>query len=423
MQGVAQNTVWSGHCQDYVVFLTTFAARKRLIFMDLARLRTFLLDRGMVTFYAVFIAGYFLLPMAAGHRKVYYILVAPAVVLLWRELLAFYRDNLLAGLILLYATWMMASLAWTVDFTPAGAAEALGLCFSLVTFCLVSGFLWVRHPVRMDRLAHRATWLAAAAAAVSIVAWYWSQPFPSSRLEPLGVMHHQNKAACAYGIFLVLCMHYLFTERGRDNKLVYGALALVLLALVLFTQSRTALAGVFVGLLVLLGYRAVAVVVVAFPASWALLASNTAAWHHRVETFSFRPGIWEQVLADMQGYWWFGHGYLVDPRVHAYGRVFSHAHNAYLASLRDGGLVGLALLLAILAVATLWAWRLFRDRRERIYLALLLYGMACIAMDYDRLLIEPKEIWLFFWLPVALTMAEYRYPQEHGTSRYPERRR
>ena len=41
----------------------------------------------MVTFYAVFIAGYFLLPMAAGHRKLYYILVAPAVVLLWRELL------------------------------------------------------------------------------------------------------------------------------------------------------------------------------------------------------------------------------------------------------------------------------------------------------------------------------------------------
>lgn len=387
--------------------------------MDLNSFQRFLLDRGMVYFYTVFIAGYFLLPMAAGHRRLYYILVLPAVLLLWRELLAFYRGNLLACLLLLYAGYMMASLAWTADFDAVAALEAVGYTLSVLTFCFISGYLWIEHADRIDGLAHRATWLAAAAAVVSIIVWYMSNPFPFSRLEPLGVMHHQNKAASAYGIFLVLCMHYLFTERGRENRIVYCLIAAILLGLIAFTQSRTAMAGVTVGLLVLLGYRALGVAVVGMAAVWALMAANPGFWAHRVGEYSFRPGIWEEVLANMQGNWLFGYGYLVDPRVPAYDVLFDHAHNSYLATLRDGGLVSLMLLAALLGVAVHWAWGLYRQRGERIYLALLLYGMTSIAMDYDRLLVHPKEIWLFFWLPVALIMAAHPVRHARVTVRYP----
>ena len=373
----------------------------------------------MVYFYAVFIAGYFLLPMASGHRKLYYILVLPAVLAMWRELAQFYRNNTLALLLLLYCGYMMSSLLWTADFELLPALQAMGYAVCVLSFCYISGYLWVRQDRWMDLLAHRATWLAAAAAVVSIVAWYLQNPFPASRLEPLGVMHHQNKAASAYGIFLVLCMHYVFTQRGRENRLAYSLLSLVLLSLVVFTQSRTAMAGVCVGLVVLLGYRALGVAAVGVATMWALMAANPNIWLHRVGDFSFRPGIWQKVLTDMQDYWWFGHGYLINPKVPAYGKLFDHAHNSYLATLRDGGLVGLALLLAILAVAAYWAWQLYRTRGERIYLALLLYAMTSIAMDYDRLLVQPKELWLFFWLPVALIMAVYPVSQEPATVRYP----
>jgi O-antigen ligase len=149
------------------------------------------------------------------------------------------------------------------------------------------------------------------------------------------------------------------------------------------------------------------------------MAANPAIWMKRVGDFSFRPGIWQQVLADMQGYWWFGHGYLTDPRVPAYGKLFDHAHNSYLATLRDGGLVGVALLAAILGIALHWAWQLYRQRGERIYLALLLYGMTSVAMDYDRLLLPPRELWLFFWLPVAFIMAAHPVRHEPETVRYP----
>jgi O-antigen ligase len=386
--------------------------------MEIAKFRSFLLDRGMVYFYAVFIAGYFLLPMAAGHRNLYYILVFPAVLLLWRELVDYYRDNLLAKLVLVYIFYMLSTLAWTSDYDTGEALATIGYALALLSFCWISGYLWTEQARRMDMLAHRSIWLAAAAALVSIIVWYSNNPFPSSRVITLGVMHHENKASCAYGLFLLLCVYYLYTEPGRARKLVYGGLGLVLLALVLFTQSRTALAAVSIGLLVMFGYRMLGILVLASAASWALLASNSKYWWHRVGEFSFRPGIWKQVIADMEGHWWFGHGYLLPPQVSAYDKVFDHAHNSYLATLRDGGVVGLALLLTMLAVAVTWAWRLNKLRGERIYLALILYAMTCIAMDYDRLLVHPKELWLFFWLPVALTMAAYSRRDDPMQLRY-----
>ena len=126
---------------------------------------------------------------------------------------------------------MMSSLLWTADFELLPALQAAGYALCVLSFCFISGYLWVRQASLMDLLAHRATWLAAAAAVVSIAAWYLQNPFPESRLEPLGVMHHQNKAASAYGIFLVLCMHYVFTQRGRENRWVYASLSLAILCL------------------------------------------------------------------------------------------------------------------------------------------------------------------------------------------------
>ena len=212
------------------------------------------------------------------------------------------------------------------------------------------------------------------------------------------------------------------TAQDRTRRSLYLALAGVLGALVLLTQSRTALAGVCAGLLTLLGWRALLAILAGGAASWALLAMNPGDWWHRVESFSFRPGIWRQVLSDMDGHWLLGHGYLLDPHVRAYDQVFNHAHNSYLASLRDGGVIGLGLLLGILCTALWWALAIMRTRGERIYLALLLYGMACIFMDFDRLLVHPKEMWLFFWTPIALVMATHARRSTPGPQRFPAAR-
>jgi O-antigen ligase len=340
------------------------------------------------------------------------------VLVLWRELRNFYRGNTLFLCIAGYASYMLATLAWTEGFSSALALDAVVMALACLSFCALSGFLWIQYPHRMDNLTHRSVWVAAAMACASLLVWYMGNPFPQSRLEPLGVMHHPNKAACAYGIFFLFGIHFFFSERGRRNRALYFGLATTLMVLIVFTQSRTALLAASLGLLVLVGMRALGVVGIGMAASWALLAGNPQEWWHRVGEFSFRPGIWSQLLSDVQDHWVFGRGLLSDTEVFAYEKVFDHAHNSYLSTVRDGGLSGLLLLLVVLAVALVWAARLARERGERIYLAMILYAMTCIAMDYDRLLIGPREIWLFFWLPLALTMATYPHRHDPGLLRY-----
>ena len=375
--------------------------------MEITKIKRYFLDRGMLQLYTLYVAGYFLMPMASGHRRLYYILVFPAVLLLWKELGKFYRANTLFHLVLAYSAYMMASLAWTENFSTTGASWALWNTVNALSFCFVTGFLWARQPSTVNTLAHWAIVLAGAAAGVSVLVWYIDNPFPGSRVIPLGVMHHENKASAAYGIFLVLAVHYLTAGHRRENKLQYILPGLAIFALVAFTQSRTAMAGVCVALVVLMGWRGLIVLLVGLSANWLLVAAEPSLWTDRVLTFSFRPGIWQTVIDNMHGYWVFGHGYLVNEQVQAYGKIFDHAHNSYLASLRDGGLIGLVLLLAILGVALRWSVELYRQQGNRLYLALLLYSMVCISMDFDRLLTQPKELWLYFWLPIGLIMATY----------------
>jgi hypothetical protein len=123
----------------------------------------------------------------------------------------------------------MATLLWTADFEAVAALQTLGYAICVLGFCYVSGCLWVRRADQMDRLAHRATWLAAGGAGINrrLVP---RPPLSVSRLEPLGVMHHQNTSS-AYGVFLVLYALHLH-RAGRDSRAVYSALALALLSLV-----------------------------------------------------------------------------------------------------------------------------------------------------------------------------------------------
>ncbi len=131
--------------------------------------------------------------------------------------------------------------------------------------------------------------------------------------------------------------------------------------------------------------------------------------------WSFRPGIWQEVLREVRERPWFGHGMLEEPVVRAYGQIFSHAHNGYLATLRDGGVVGLAILLALLALGMRRAWWQRQREGDSLTLALLVYAAVSIAMDYDRILVQPTELWLFFWLPLGLALAAASGPVDRGS--------
>ena len=126
--------------------------------------------------------------------------------------------------------------------------------------------------------------------------------------------------------------------------------------------------------------------------------------------WSFRPQIWGIYIERAMQSPIFGEGILTDRRTYVYAPPFDglvpDAHSAYIGTLRDGGLVGLGLLLSVF-VAALWQGaRGTLKFGAYLSLALGLQVMAFIATDTDRLITRTGGQWIFLWLPLALIMTD-----------------
>jgi O-antigen ligase len=245
-----------------------------------------------------------------------------------------------------------------------------------------------------------------------MLVWYSQHPFPESRLPGIGRMQFEIRSACAYGLFAILAANYAFRAHGLWTHTGYILLVIIITFFVIFTQSRTALLSVGLGLAILrlkehprqaaislsLLVGLCGLLLFFYPALWEGLQSRGE---------SYRPAIWSVVIDNWRQAPVWGHGYLANTTIQlSTGETFNEAHSSYLATLRDGGIIGLSLLLTMLGYACWQALRLAKQSGNSVLPALLIYGMSCVVPNDDRLLARPREQWLFLWLPLAMILAE-----------------
>ncbi|MGI9295362.1 MAG: O-antigen ligase family protein, partial [Pseudomonadales bacterium] len=321
-----------------------------------------------------------------------------------------HAGNALFLLVVAYSAYMVASVVWSDTLTLPAAAQVAWYSILVISFIAATGLLASDYPDRYDLMLRRLVWLAGSAGILSMLVFYFEHSFPTTRLEPpISRMDNAVLASCAYGVFCLLALYYSVNSTTGKDKLLYLFFFVALLATILLTQSRTVLVALGIGFIILLGLRGMVIVGFLAVSVTVILIVNPDLWQQQLDRgLSFRPGIWQTVLERASEHWYFGRGYLTDTTIQVKGEgiVHAHAHSSYLATLRDGGVLGLALLFGMLSVAVYWAATLAR-RGERLYLGLLVYAMVCVISDMDRLLTRPKEHWLFFWLPMALVMAAY----------------
>ena len=86
------------------------------------------------------------------------------------------------------------------------------------------------------------------------------------------------------------------------------------------------------------------------------------------------------------------------------GQEFQHSHSVPAHTFRQGGLVGLFLLCAVLFVGIQRASKT-PDTRHAVAGAGLLYAVSVTAFDGGTLIVRLGHLWVVVWLPVALAWA------------------
>jgi len=363
--------------------------------------------------YGLFMCGYFFLDDYSSHYRLFArfvffmgIFVFPA------GLMGIWKHPVFVALAA-YMAYLLFSGLWSEPFDLFRLGQKFTISVYLLNFIAITHYLktWnndLYHTVLKGSIA-----VAAGAAAYSIVVFYLANPFPDTRLEGMGSLTNINEFSVVYGCFALLALGFALGSDRRAASTACLAAVAIFITFTVLGQSRTTLMAllaaiaamlsltlerqrtVFVGLLVL--------------AVLALVASLPGSLEQAVERgIGLRPQMWAAVWEQAREAPLFGHGLVSPMSLQAGGHQFANAHSAYLQVFWEGGIVGLALFMALLYVSLRSAYSLGRNGGGYTVFCLLLFAILTMTTDLATLIERPRDQWMLFWFPLALLLSQTR---------------
>ena len=334
----------------------------------------------------------------------------------WRGL---FLDWGVLGVVVLLVYIPLTSL-WSTPWDGRGAFSQSTR--ALLVFAFVVSFA---ECMQVDWFRRRATLAIAVVAALAAVAALWvflAEPPLDERLNGLGQIDTHVKAGMVYAMAALCGVAWLHGAWGSARPLVAWAVVAAIVVLVTavgLTGSRTAMAcGAFALVCLLLSHR------VAQPGGFLGVAAGLAVGFAIVllalyfavpggENFvlprgnSFRPGIWTQFIGRIAADGpWFGLGVLTDDTTTALvPEVAMHPHSLYVAVMHQGGAVGLALMLVVIATTLRTLLQHYPRADAKLGLAVWALALPAYLLDGHELVDKIGWTWLLFWLPVAIGIA------------------
>ncbi len=364
--------------------------------------------------YSIFMVGFFFIPNAVDQYKFYIAAVFLPSLFLLPKTEYLLRNNPLWIAILLYLGYMLFSSFWSNEFSITTLWYDLKLALYILAFLMITVTLDLSHDNRLDAMLRFTCICSAIAAIISIPLWYKTNLFPDSRLIGIGTLENPNPSSFVYGFFSVLSGYYALQSKNTLHRAVFLFCTSILLMFVLLTQSRTGILATLVSQLLLIvfyprnkqvTFGIAAIVGVAF--IFYMLASPWMLSRLTDISFPQRIHIWKHVLDLIVVTPVFGNGYQTEFLAHIPNSttVLNSTHNTFLATARDGGLVGLGLQLLVIISAFRAGLKTLISNNNPIYLVLLIFGLLCMLTATDQILTRPRELWIIFWLPLALLLA------------------
>lgn len=351
----------------------------------------------------IFLFFMFAAPTSKVANQVFYLGVLLPALLSFKLL---FKNKLLST-----ALWPIVSviLLWAlfsfISFEQAGWGN-VGKIFRhalyVITFISASYYLLLTKLVSVRKLAAYLFILAASYSALSFISFYWLDGHAlTARLSPILRLNSPIFVPIILIVFGMPLMQWLI-ENKKGGQAV--AVFLTMLFFLYFYNSRSAMVGLFFGVIGLnfLGYnlnqKRFASLLFLIVLSSLILSYFYGNILNR--GVSYRVDIWVSGLNKIADCGWLlgcGFGENSDIIINS-GLRFQHAHNLFLSHLINTGLFGLLSLLGVLF------YTLYQGIKVKAMMTLgLLVGCAALFFDGHSIITNPDDIWLIFWLPLIMT--------------------
>ena len=233
------------------------------------------------------------------------------------------------------------------------------------------------------------------------------QPLPEPRLFGFGRLENPVIAAISYGFGFYVGVFLLLNSSDLQARLLLGICLTVLLVAIVLTGTRTVWAAL--ALAIGLGFA------IRYPEKATLLLLGTIAFTSIVgvlalgweniarRALSFRPEIWSEFITrTLTTHPLIGFGSGTESQWTFSEITINHPHSIFVSTFYFGGLIGLALLLALYGSCVSVLRLQVKPSNYRLLATMALsYGFVIGFFDGDNVITKVDHLWWVIWLPIS----------------------
>jgi len=352
----------------------------------------------------LFLLSFILSPSYSIIHGIFYILVIPVT-------LSHYDDISLKDIfnkykwILLFLIYYSLSSLWSEDYTNKFFFREIKSALSVGLGCIFLDLIYKNlSKEKLFNILFCCSIFTSIIIVINLSVFYYNHPI-TIRMAGFFASGQEIKAAWLLGPVVLFLLHCYLQKNFEYNNLS-GICALPLIMFIIMTQSRGPILALFVTFLLLLFQNKNYKMLFSFVFALALFLIYFCLIAEEARGSSYRILIWTHFIELIIQKPFIGYGILAETEFTqtaiAGQSLFKHSHNAYLACLFHGGIIGGLLFAKIIYDSVLIFIKNYTDPFIQIIFAILLFALVCFLTDGTLPIKSPRPVWLNFWLPIAL---------------------